>query len=155
MKTIIVLTRNFLRHSMDHVWTSSKSLMSERITAWKVPKYRVFSGPYFSYEYRKIRTRKKLCIWTYFTPCFCSVFRFGAKFHRRTLAIHAENLLMIETILNLIFVQLNCNCLNYVDSRYMKYSNNTCYSNAVFTLDSAILTAKALDELIYINSTIA
>ena len=51
-------------------------------TAWKVPKYGVFSGLHFlvfspnteifsciQSEYRKKRTRKKLCIWTLFTQC--------------------------------------------------------------------------------------
>ena len=49
-------------------------------TAWKVSKYGIFSSPYFSEfrlgvklriqsEYRKIRTRKKLRIWTLFTQC--------------------------------------------------------------------------------------
>ena len=55
------------------------------ITAWKVSKYGVFSGPYFTafglnterdgvflriqFEYGKIRTRKKNRIWTLFTQC--------------------------------------------------------------------------------------
>ena len=58
---------------------------AETKTVWKVSKYGVFSGPYFSVfelnteicsvilciqsEFRKMRTRKKLRVWTLFTQC--------------------------------------------------------------------------------------
>ena len=48
---------------------------------------------------------------------------------------HVENLLKIETQLNVISVcltkvHLKCNYLNYVDSQYIKFSNKTwhCYN---------------------------
>ena len=52
------------------------SLFHSHNTAWKVPKYAVFSGPYFpvvglntpySVQIKENKDQKKLCIWTLFT----------------------------------------------------------------------------------------
>ena len=43
-------------------------IMTTVLTAWKVSKYRVFSGPY-SVRLRENMDQKKLRIWTHFTQC--------------------------------------------------------------------------------------
>ena len=50
-------------------------------TASKVSKYGVFWSVFscIQSEYRKIQTRKKLCIWTLFIQCFISLLTFYVK----------------------------------------------------------------------------
>ena len=83
-------------HCQQSVWDLfALFVFQDSFTAWKVSKYGVFSGPYFPVfrlnskiygenhciqsEYRKIHTRKKICIWTLFKQCLLEVWLYLEK----------------------------------------------------------------------------